>query len=267
MSVILAPQPRNLIMNIKNYWLIKIIDACWLPLLYLRDWGKKYTVYPVSKNVKFKIRVNSSDKISIWETWKSGVYNQFEIKPNSVVVDLGASIGPFAIYAAIKAPNGKVFAYEASKENYDLLVTNKKLNQCDNLKAYHFAVTDKDGRISFSIRKNPALNSVFSFLNDKKKAVVLSKSLASILKDNRLRKIDILKIDVEGSEYDILLASTRETMAKIDSLVIEYHELVGSKRKVNDLKDFLINQGFKVKIYGLFLQKLVFGTGYLSARK
>jgi FkbM family methyltransferase len=254
-------------MSIKNYWLVKILDFCWVPLLYLKDWGKKYTFYSPSKNVRFKVRVNSSDKIAIREIWKSGVYNQFEIKPNYVIVDIGAHIGSFAIYAAFKAPKGRVFAYEASKENYDLLVTNKKLNHCDNLKTYHQAVTGKDGKICFTIRKNQALNSVFSFPNDKKKITVSSKSLASILKDNHLPKIDLLKIDVEGSEYDILLSSSQETMAKINALVIEYHELVGSKKRVADLKKFLEIQGFKVKIYGLSLQKLVFGTGYLNASK
>ena len=55
------------------------------------------------------------------ETWKCHVYDKFVIKPDFIIVDIGAHIGAFSIYSSKKANKGKVFSYEANIDNFEIL--------------------------------------------------------------------------------------------------------------------------------------------------
>ena len=93
------------------------------PVLYLGKWDTGFISYNVTNNAKFKLRVNTSDKLILLEVWKTKTYidQDFDIKKNDVVVDVGANIGAFSVLAAKKAFDGKIYAYEPDKENCDML--------------------------------------------------------------------------------------------------------------------------------------------------
>ena len=68
-------------------------------------------------------------------------------------------------------------------------------------------------------------------------------------------------MDVEGAEFDILLSSSPETFAKIQRIVLEYHEFEGDKRTHLDLVNLLVSHGFKVVVEkAAFPQPQWFGT-------
>ncbi|NJR39752.1 MAG: hypothetical protein HC781_14175 [Leptolyngbyaceae cyanobacterium CSU_1_4] len=70
-----------------------------------------------------------------------------------------------------------------------------------------------------------------------------------------LERIDLLKMDVEGAEYDILFTCPNETLAKIQRVVMEYHEFDGEKRNRFDLARLLEAHGFHVVVEkGMFPQ-------------
>jgi len=238
------------------------------PIFYLGEWNKRIIVYNVGNKAKFELRVNTSDKLTILETWKTKSYidGNFNIKKDDVVVDIGANIGAFSILAAKTAINGRVFAYEANKENYDLLLKNKALNNLNNLSVFNLAIAGKKGHINLFISKlNDGAHSIYETeSNDCIK--VKSITLKDIFSMNKLRKVNYLKIDAEGAEYDILLNAPADAIRKVDKMVLEYHDYFNNAHKYHELKEYLEKNGFKVKIGKNALIRKIFRIGMIKAK-
>jgi FkbM family methyltransferase len=240
-------------------WLNKLVFS----LLYLRHQGKATVVIEVNGNARFKVRVNTSDALVIWEIWKAKVYDdaRIPISAGDVVVDMGAHIGAFSVRAARLAHGGQVYAYEASGKNYALLAENRLLNGLENLYIENSAVSDKRGKMPLY---TPADNSILGSLLQETSSfmeIVHATTFSDIIADHALEQVDFLKVDVEGAEFDILFDCSDETFAKIRQIVIEYHEFEGAKRGHQDLADLLNLHGFKVVVEkGIFPQPHWFGT-------
>ena len=217
----------------------------------------------VRGGAQFKVRVNTPDAMVIWEIWRAKVYDdkRIPISAGDVVVDMGAHIGAFAVRAARLAHHGQVYAYEASIKNYDLLTENRQLNELENLYIENSAVSNQRGLMALY---TPANNSILgSLLQDTSSFMEMVQSItfSDIIAEHALAQIDFLKVDVEGAEFDILLACSAETFAKIRRMVIEYHEFEGDERTHRDLTDLLVSHGFKVVVEkAIFPQPHWFGT-------
>ena len=76
-------------------------------------------IYQITKDIKLKARPNTSDTGVISEIYDLKEYTRdFKINPKDTIVDIGAHIGSFSVYAAKKAR--KVISYEPSPENFKL---------------------------------------------------------------------------------------------------------------------------------------------------
>jgi len=240
-------------------WFNKLIFS----LFYLRHQGKSETEIKVDDDVRFKVRVNTSDALMIWEVWKAKVYDDVHIpiREDDVVVDLGAHIGAFAVRAARRAHRGKVYSYEAARKNYLLLEENCKLNGLENLHIENIAISDKRGEMPLY---TPANNSILGSLRQETSSfreMVQAITFSDIIAEHALKRVDFLKIDVEGAEFDILFSCSDKTFAKIQRMVIEYHEFEGDKRSHQDLVNLLVLYGFKVVVEkAKFPQPHWFGT-------
>jgi FkbM family methyltransferase len=232
-------------------------------LFYLRHQGKSEAEIMIDGVARFKVRVNTSDALMIWEVWKAKVYDdaRIPILENDVVVDMGAHIGAFAVRAARQAHRGKVYSYEAARGTYLLLEENRKLNSLENLCIENSAVSNRRGEMPLY---TPANNSILGSLRQDTssfKEMVRAITFSDIITQHALERIDFLKIDVEGAEFDILFANPDETLGKTQKIVIEFHEFEGDKRSHQDLVDLLDSQGFKVVVEkAKFPQPHWFGT-------
>ncbi|MEI8012980.1 MAG: hypothetical protein WCI27_10985, partial [Candidatus Omnitrophota bacterium] len=88
--------------------------------------AKNCGILSFGKDIKFRIRLYpkpASDLMIISEVWHERAYcpEGFNIDRDSTVIDLGAHIGAFAIFAAKQAAQGKIFAFEPYSSNYRLL--------------------------------------------------------------------------------------------------------------------------------------------------
>lgn len=238
------------------------------PFFYLGKRDNGLITYNVANNAKFKLRVNTSDKLILLEVWKTKAYidQDFNIKKNDVVVDIGANIGAFSVLASKKAFDGKIYAYEPDKENYDMLKKNNALNDLHNVFVSNAAVTEKKGHIDFFTSKlNNGGHSIYS--TDSKKATkVKSTTLSDIFKINNLKRINYLKIDAEGAEYNILLNTPAKIIRKVDKIVLEYHDYLNHDHDYKDLEEYLEGNGFKVKITRRIIGKML-GVGMIKARR
>jgi len=137
----------------------------------------------------------------LWKYEKETV-NLFRqiIKPGMTIVDVGAHVGYFTrLYSSLVGPNGKVYAFEASPQNFAILKRNTK--NLTNVTLYKLAVSDKTGWINFDeTENNTGCHSLIPSKNRPGKTMIQSISLDEMLKNGQLQNIDLIKMDIEGAE-------------------------------------------------------------------
>jgi len=125
-----------------------------------------------------------------------------KLGPGMVFIDIGANIGYFSLLAArLVGKEGRVIAFEPFQQNVKLLHASLKLNGFDNIEVYPFAVADKNALLAYdNMGSNgvvsEAANDLTSLLST---TLVWSVTLDGLLRD--VKRIDAIKIDVEGAEY------------------------------------------------------------------
>ena len=162
-----------------------------------------------------KIHVHNDDTGSLSTLSISGVFGPRDtqtVKDNvfsgNIVVDLGANIGYFTcLLAKIVGEGGKVFAFEPDPRNLKLLRRNIQENDYKNVIIADKAVSDVNGSCTlYSSQKKFGANRIFESKKNQTRDFIPIKSETICLDDyfekqNLLKKIDFIKIDIEGSEF------------------------------------------------------------------
>jgi len=185
--------------------------------------------------------------------------DNISFKEGDVIIDIGAHIGVFSIYLAKKFPEVKILAFEPSEIIYNLLLKNILLNKVGNVKAFNLAVY----RDSFS-----ELNAYFDefcsmasniFFKKKYYNNVKTISLDDIIKNNNISNVKLLKIDCEGSEYDIIYNSKLFSNENIEKLAIEIHEIPGKnyKKLLGYILDVFKKENVNYTVFSFIENKIV----------
>ena len=155
-----------------------------------------------------------------------------DFKEGDIVIDIGANVGMVSILLAKKFPFLKIYSFEPLKENYDNFIKNIELNNIPKevITAENKAVT-KDGRsITMSINSankgGSSTTDVISInsIMTKENSQVESITLEEIFNKYNINKLKLLKIDCEGSEYEILYNADTSLLKNIENLRGEFHE-------------------------------------------
>ena len=165
--------------------------------------------------------------------------------PNSVVVDVGANIGAFTIFAAQWAK--KVFAFEPEADNFRLLCANIELNGFKNVTPKKIAIAKKKGQQDFYIAEKQH-SGAHSFLLQRYDRVlkVETLSIADLIKAESLTKIHFLKLDCEGAEIDIIEGLSLKNAKKIEQIALEFHPR--NDYSTQDMVRKLTMLGFDVRV-------------------
>lgn len=231
--------------KIKN-WPIWIFD-------YLNFYKNKSIIYFLKNGQKIKVRAGSVDKMIVKEIFVDNYYipQGFEIQKGDTVVDIGAHIGTFSVFASGFA--SKIYSFEPLDENFQLLKENIAINNIGDIAVpFNSAVSDKTGKREFFICSNNSAGHSFYFSESfckNKKIIVPTVSLEDFVASNNISVINFLKIDCEGAEYDILLKCPTRVLNIVQKISMECHD-IDSDRNVSLLEDFLKENGFAVNING-----------------
>ncbi len=156
---------------------------------------------------------------------KGDIYKKIQTnKPINLIIDLGANFGSASICFAIRYPNATILSLEPVKETYHIL--SKNIKPYKNILGYNCAASNKTGFSKIyidnekmgrsSLIKNH-LNYSFNF-SEKIKTI----DFKEFLETNNIDKVDILKVDVEGSESDIF-QTIKKRLNDINIIYIEIH--------------------------------------------
>lgn len=239
------------------------------PLFYRQHAGQSTIILQINDATRMKIRVNTFDKQAVYEVWKMKEYEteHFVIAPGDVVIDIGAHIGTFSVWAAQKAGSGHVYAFEPDPENYALLEENKNLNHLTNLHIVNSAVSEKRGQARLFTSDYHNMTHSFLEVGTRANTLVDTLSLEDILQEYGLKRVHYLKIDAEGAEYQILLSTPSTILERIDKIFIEYHDYLKHGYNYKDLTGYLAENGFQTELGASAFHRHILKMGLIMAWK
>lgn len=145
------------------------------------------------------------------------------IPEDGVVIDVGAHLGAFSLYAASRGAR-ITYAYEPDAVLYDTLLRNISHNGLENrVRATQAAVIGSGpNEVTFYPEGN-ASGHIGKRADDTDGVTIAAVSLANIVAENRIERVSVLKLDCEGSEYDIIADTPRDVWDRIERVCLEYH--------------------------------------------
>ena len=178
----------------------------------------------------------------------------------SVIVEAGAADGVDTMVFAREFPNALIFAVEPVNEQYKYLCeifANEK-----NISLFNLAFSDQNGQSEIVIGESEGRfggmgsSSIFQPLEHlsyfpeitfNRRQKIKTKTLESFLSENSIDFVDLLWLDIQGKEFDVLLASQLVVMRKIKMIHLEISRVKFYSGTPNerDLRQLLMNMGFK----------------------
>jgi amino acid adenylation domain-containing protein/FkbM family methyltransferase/non-ribosomal peptide synthase protein (TIGR01720 family) len=219
----------------------------------------------------------------IREIYSERAYLQdgIELPDGACIVDAGANIGLFDIFALSECHDPEILAFEPIPPTYDVLRRNFKLNGIRG-RTFPYGLGSSDELVDFSFYQNASVLSgrfageddmlaVKSFMlkrlagmgrngKDVSSEMVADlvserllmvpyscriRPLSDVLAEEGVGHVDLLKIDVEKSEADVLAGISSRDFAKIDQIVIEVHDLQDRLSRITDL---LRDVGYEISV-------------------
>lgn len=190
-------------------------------------------------------------KILDKEIFSDEIYGIELKKNNPVIFDVGSHIGLSILFFKKKYPKSKIFAFEPNPNVFPLLEENISQNGLSGIEIHNVALgLNEDKRSLFIDSSKTNAFSTSSFLpnawNGKQKTLPIKiqvKKLSTFLNI----KCDLLKMDVEGAEYEILKELVESGKVEfIQNIVFEYHPI--SKNRIKKIKQLLVENNFELDI-------------------
>lgn len=170
------------------------------------------------------------------EVFEEKIYEKFfTVEKDDIVLDLGASVGSFT-YSILENNPKKCYVVEAMSNHIDLLKENLNTSA---VQIIHGAITDK---------KN--IDITWSGITEK----VPTFTFEELLKKHNISKIDFLKCDCEGGEYEVFQEKNISFLKTISKIVVEFHLRDNAelhKYKFKWFRDKILPQFLNYKVYSL----------------
>jgi len=170
----------------------------------------------------------------------------------STVLDLGGNVGLFTVRVAPLVD--RVIAYEPCSINFSRLQNN--VAGIPNIEAVRSAVGSHTGKVRLYHPQSDALSGVYSLYPELGRHEMATHeeveivSLEEVFARHAIDRCDLLKVDVEGAEYEILYSAPSKVLERIDRIHAEYHDVSPDdpKTRVDALLEFLADGGYDVAV-------------------
>jgi FkbH-like protein/FkbM family methyltransferase len=206
-----------------------------------------------------------------------------QIDDGDTVVDIGANIGLFSLFVMSRYADTTILAFEPAPVLYDLLKANCDAYGSD-VRAFNLGVSHAPGTATFTYYERASVFSSFYPDDDADRQAIQAvvrntlvtgasieadlvapyvkeltanrlerqtcecrlTTVSDIIRENRLERIDLLKIDAERSELDILAGIADQDWSRIAQMVIEVHDSTGEA--VKRMRSLLQEKGYRCAV-------------------
>jgi FkbM family methyltransferase len=209
-----------------------------------------------SSNLPFEVTLKNEDGIffcgkDMTSVWIGSSFHEKTIKKyfslrDGVFIDIGANIGRYVIIVSKHLKSGSVIAIEPEKNNFEILKKNIGLNKLSNVILKNLACSDKVGKIYFYI---DGFSSGGHSIKPKKgfrKIYVKTSRVDRILAELKIKRVDLIKIDVEGAEAEVLKGAIKTLKKYHPKIIFEAWE----DKKLKIVKDILDPLGYRIEKIG-----------------
>lgn len=208
--------------------------------------NKYYLVRFPGGKIYLNLREAQSERtkfIGFYEYKKMNLFKKF-VEPGMTILDIGVNKGYFSLLSAkIMNDKGKILSFEPSPENCYWIKESIAANGYKSIKLFQIALFNKNGEMKLfmseksghhSLVRNKGLGSIN----------VPTMKLDDIITEQKIGKIDLIKIDVEGAEIQVLEGSFKLLAQQSPKLLIDIH-IIDRKKLFRMLENF----GFKLFDY------------------
>lgn len=198
-----------------------------------------------------------------WTINRHGLYEQNMINTMNKLlfsganfVDIGSNEGYFTVIASrLVGPAGRVISIEPQERLMPVLDRNLQLNGIEGARVLNIAISDRSGEAG--LRLSPDTNTGASALDrgftkyPLRRQAVATRRLGDVLNEEGMDHVDLMKVDIEGSEYEALLGSPEIFEAhRIRALALELHpsRLAARSKRALDITDMLASYGYRYTV-------------------
>lgn len=215
-------------------------------------WMRGEVTYYLTNGLRLTSRRYDIDGASFKKVWLQRAYDPQEFgipfawsKVRSVI-DCGAHIGMFTLYAAQKSPRAKIICIEPDTANIRMLQKNIEQNKLEKRVTPHSIGIGNGKPVTlYTFPNDRGGNSIYKKSDDGIPMMIRTASLHELFKTEHIETCDFLKLSCEGAEYDALYALDEEHLKKIRCLYVECHAYSDDPTHTPErLQEFLLNNGF-----------------------
>jgi FkbM family methyltransferase len=214
-------------------------------IAYSFTFGTQIIIFNKEKNITGKFYRVLLKKEGNPEICIKGYEKLYQLKQGDIVVDAGAFIGWFSVYASQKVGDkGRVICFEPEDSNYSLLKRNIILNNLKNVILIKKGLWNEDRILKFKTQGPISTIGKFENENNLFKEILVTR-LDTTLKKLNLKKVDFIKMDIEGAEIQAV-EGAKEVMRNnnIHFAIASYHEVNGEKT-YKKLEEFFEKNNYK----------------------
>ena len=193
--------------------------------------------------------LHTAHKQQIVETVSSYWFHDYSPQAGDVVVDVGAGIGEDAVVLSdLVGPTGAVHAIEAHPDVYQCLVSTASRSRLGNVECHHLAITEQDGDVTISNDTHHLANSIIGTSDGIK---VPALSLDHFFEREKLNRIDLLKMNIEGAERGAMIGLEKHA-DRVRNVAISCHDFIadgggGDQFRTKDhVRQRLLDLGFVI---------------------
>jgi FkbM family methyltransferase len=215
-----------------------------------------------------------------WEIFSRGRYahSGFELRPTDIVLDVGGNVGVFMLWAAPQMPRGRVVSVEPAPRAFACLKMNVERNKLGNVTAIHAAAGAREGTLKLVTYPGleglthaadvppPSIGQVLQKTGWATRVSAPLLPLSRIMDEQRLERVDYLKLDCEGAEFEILRGLPDKYWPRIARIAIEFHD-AGADRRHGELVSILKARGYNVEVEASWIERHILKSGAIWARR
>lgn len=177
-----------------------------------------------------------------------GMVNEIYIKKNYMfdsetntpfIIDCGANIGLSAIFFKQIYPNSKIICFEPDPKIFEMLKYNLEQFNYSDIQIVNSAVWINDEKLIFETDKSWGGKIV---TEENKKTISID---AINLNKYLNKKIDFLKIDIEGAEYDVIKNCSELIIKNVNNIFFEWHSFSNKDQKLGEILNLFENNNYR----------------------